>query len=378
MPNNSSISQIELSGFKSIRQLSNFKLNDLNIFIGANGSGKTNFMSFFKMLQFYLNSPDGLNEYVGQNGGAEFLLHFGSRVTSTISARMTISTQSGTNEYMVELGASMGDKLYFKDEKVSYSAYGISGKNSPIHLGGGGKESRLLQIGKDDKEYSRVYKTIITIKNLMKGMFFYQFHDTGKNSHIRKSSHTDDNRYLRSDGGNLSSFLYMLRESHPAHYKNIVEIMRHIAPYIADIVLENEYNSNYTKLCWRENYSGDYLFDAGQMSDGTLRAFALVTLLCQPSPPAIICIDEPELGLHPEALSVFADLLKCASENSQIIISTQSPSLVDYFEPDDIVVVNRTRGETIFERLEFEKYKAWMDEYSISQIWDANIIGGRP
>ena len=92
----------------------------------------------------------------------------------------------------------------------------------------------------------------------------------------------------------------------------------------------------------------------------------------------VICIDEPELGLHPEAISILADLIKCASEKCQVIIATQSSALIDYFSPEDIVVVNKVQGETKFERLAYEKYKAWLDEYSLSTVWDTNIFGGRP
>jgi predicted ATPase len=108
----------------------------------------------------------------------------------------------------------------------------------------------------------------------------------------------------------------------------------------------------------------------------TLRALALVTLLAQPAPPPVICLDEPELGLHPEAVAILADLVACASEKSQLLISTQSPALIDYFEPDNIIVVNRRAGETEFEHLEYEKYKAWLDEYTLSQVWDTNVFGG--
>ncbi|MDR1193219.1 MAG: AAA family ATPase [Peptococcaceae bacterium] len=378
MPENISIAEIEINGFKSIKRLPALSLNRLNLLIGANGSGKTSFVSFFKMVQFYLGSLNGLSEYVGQNGGAEFLLHFGSRHTDTISAKFKIKTGAGINEYQVELGTSIGDTLYFKDEKVCFSANRLKEKNKPLPLGGGGKESRLHQIREDDAEYNTAHKTIRSIKRLMGEPRFYQFHNTSKDAYIRKSSQVEDNRYLRSDGGNLSSFLYMLKEDYPDSYKTILEITGRIAPYIESIRLENEYNPRYVKLNWTEAGYGDYSFDVGQMSDGTLRAMALITLLVQPNPPRIICIDEPELGLHPEAIAILGDLLKCASEKSQIIVSTQSPALVDLFEPEDIIVVNRVQGESRFERLDPQKYSAWLEEYSLSQMWNANVFGGRP
>ena len=376
---NTILSEIELAGFKSIKRMRKLKLDNLNILIGANGSGKTNFVSFFKMLQFYLNNRDGLSEFVNKHGGASGLLHYGSKITDTISAKLTITTPSGENNYSVEFGIAQGDSLYFKDEKVSYTSKDRKAKSDPIHLGSGGKESRLLQVGENDEQYDRYsLRTIKTIKSLMQGMSFYQFHDTTPEARIRGASHINDNQYLRSDAGNLPSFLRMLGEKNPRSYNRILDIARQIAPYIGDITIGSEYDSPYVKLKWNESVNLDYSFDAGQMSDGSLRAIALVTLLSQPKLPAIICIDEPELGLHPEAIAILADLLKCASETSQIIISTQSSALVDFFEPENIIVVDRIQGETQFNKLEYDKYKPWLEEYSLSQIWNANIFGGRP
>jgi len=371
------IKEIELSGFKSVKH-ETLALNNLNIFIGANGSGKTNFISFFQMLSFYLSSPTGLSEYVGRNGGAEYLLHFGAKHTDTIRAKLTMISKTGENEYSVELGTSLGNTLFFKDERVRFTRYSGSETSTPIPLGSGGRTSRLLQIGEEDTEYKRYYKTIATMRVMLNRMRFYQFHDTTRDAYIRKDVHIEDNAYLRSDGGNLGSFLYMLRNKSPRTFSYILDVIKQIAPFIDEIILEDDYNSSHIKIRWKEKYQTNYDFDVAQMSDGTLRAIAIVTVLMQPKLPSVICIDEPELGLHPEAISILSDLIKCASEKCQIIIATQSSSLIDYFSPEDIVVVNKLRGETHFERLEYDKYRAWLDEYSLSTIWDTNIIGGRP
>jgi len=370
------IKEVELAGFKSVKH-GLLPLNNLNVFIGANGSGKTNFISFFQMMQFYLNSRDGFEEFVGRNGGSEYLLHFGSRVTDTIKARLAIHSETGRNEYEAELGCALGDTLFFKSEKVSYSRHGAETR-PPIPLGSGNKSSRLLQIGIEDREFEKYLRTISAIRSLLRNMRFYQFHDTTQNAYIRRTTHTEDNSYLRSDGGNLGAFLYMLKEERPKTYYSIVDIIKQVAPYIGDIVLETDYNSPYIKLKWKETFHSNYVFDVSQMSDGSLRAIALITVLLQPTLPSVICIDEPELGLHPAAISILADLIKCASEKCQVIIATQSPALIDYFSPEDIVVVNKVQGETKFERLEYEKYKVWLDEYSLSTVWDTNIFGGRP
>lgn len=371
------ISHIKLSGFKSIKDMS-LNLNNLNIFIGANGSGKSNFISFFQMLDFYLNNDEGLSEFVGRNGGAHTLLHFGLAQTKTIVAELTFNTKAGSNLYGVELGSAIGDKLFFKDERVTF----VSKKHPTgqmIPLGSGGSQSRLLQITEADTEYTAYnLKKIRTIKSIMKKWGFYQFHNTTKDAYIRGASHINDSSYFRSDGGNLAAFLYLMRDRFPQVYTSIISVTKQIAPYIDKISIEEEYASSFVRLKWTEKAGDAYSFDASQMSDGTLRALALVTLLMQPQKPPMICIDEPELGLHPEAIMILGDLIKIASESTQIIISTQSTKLIDCFEPEDIIVVDRMNGNTIYNRLEFEKYKTWFDDYSISETWDTNVFGGRP
>ena len=370
------IKEVELSGFKSVKH-EVLPMNNLNIFIGANGSGKTNFISLFQMMQFYLRNRSGLDEYVGRSGGSEYLLHYGSKITDTIKTSLTIQSKTGINEYIVELGCALGDTLFFKNEQISYTP-NRKDKRPSIPLGSGNKSSRLLQIGTDDSEFKFYNKTISTIRSLLSDICFYQFHDTSRESYIRKNSNIEDNRYLRSDGGNLGAFLYMLDKNNPSMFSSIVDIIKQIAPFIGDIILEPDYHSSYVKLKWRESYNSNYIFDVSQMSDGSLRSIALITLLSQPRLPKVICIDEPELGLHPEAISILADLIKSASEKCQIIIATQSPALIDFFEPEDIIVVNKVHGETKFERLDYDKYKAWLDDYSLSTVWNTNIFGGRP
>ena len=374
---NGGISHIGLSGFKSIKS-ANIDFNNLNIFIGANGSGKSNFVSFFEMLKFYLSDNDGLSEYVGRNGGANMLMYYGTSKTNAIKAELTIETSAGQNSYYVELGTAIGDKLYFKDEKVSFSSSKLPTKAPLIPLGSGGSFSRLLQISGDDAEYKKYYKTIDTIKKIMNHWSFFQFHNTGREAFIRGASHKEGSNYLRSDAGNLASFLYMLQDRFPRTFNSIISTMKQIAPFMEKFVLQEEYGSPYIRIKWSEKSRNDYLLDVSQMSDGTLRALALVTLLSMPVKPQLICIDEPELGLHPEAIMTIADLIKIASEDAQIIISTQSTKLIDCFEPEDIVVVSRNDEGTSFNRLDYMKYKDWLDEYSISETWDTNIFGGRP
>jgi predicted ATPase len=372
------LSHIKLSGFKSIKS-ADVEFNNLNVLIGANGCGKSNFISFLQMMSCYLRNVDGLSEFVGMNGGANSLMYFGTNTTQTIEAELTFSTKEGKKIYGVEFGAAIGDNLFFKDERISFEQKGQSTALTPaIPLGSGRQVSRLLQISEGNTEYSKYIETIRSIRNTMKSWCFYQFHNTSKDSSIRGAKYKEDSSYLRSDGGNLAAFLFMLQDRFPDEFIKIITIVKQIAPYINKIILEEDRYGPYIRLKWSEKMHGSYSLDASQMSDGTLRAFALVTLLMQPKKPPVICIDEPELGLHPEAILILADLIKIASEESQVIISTQSPKLVDCFEPEDIIVVDKDSSGTRFTRLDYEKYKVWFDEYSISEIWDTNIFGGRP
>jgi len=377
---NGALTRVKLFGFKSIKS-AELDFNNLNVFIGANGSGKSNFISLFQMVGYFLKAADGLSEYVGKNGGASSLMHFGTAVTNTIEAQLDFNTSVGENVYSFELGTQQGNRLFFKDERVSFNSHTHTDKkiNPLIALGSGGESSRLLQINSDDAKFSEDHKkTMSAIRSIMRKWCFYQFHNTAKDAFIRSASHKNDNSFLRSDGGNLSAFLYMLQNRFPVVFSSIINTMRQIAPFIDKVELSEEYASPYVRLKWSEKQYSDYFLDVSQMSDGTLRAFALVTLLMQPEKPPVICIDEPELGLHPEAILIIGDLIKIAAEKSQIIISTQSPKLIDCFEPEDIVVVDRDKAGTCFSRLDNEKYKIWFDEYSISETWDTNIFGGRP
>jgi predicted ATPase len=372
---NNRLSRIEIKGYRSIKDL-DLTLENLNVLIGANGSGKSNFISFFKLLNFSLDSPEGLGEFVGRNGGANVLTHYGTDVTPTIEAQLHFSTKSGANRYSVELGFVVGNRLFFKNETIRFDRNDISTKAPLIPLGGGGSSSRLLQIEKDDPQYGKYNQTVSVIRNIMRNWRFFQFHNTSENSFVRSPGDARDDNYLRSDGRNLATVLASLQDNKTSVFNEIVSVVKQIAPYISDITVEDVFLSKSKAIKWKENGHPDYVFDASQMSDGTLRALALVTLLLLPEKPSLICIDEPELGLHPEAIVIVADLIKTAQKDVQMIISTQSPKFVDCFESNDIIVADRIAAGTQLTRLDYEKYKVWLDEYTISETWDTNVFGG--
>ncbi len=195
-----------------------------------------------------------------------------------------------------------------------------------------------------------------------------------------KDGKVEDNRFFRADGSNLAPFLYYLREKHGSSYGSIVREIRRVAPFFDDFVLEPlRLKPDDIKLEWHHRESDQY-FDASSLSDGTLRFIALATLLLQPeeSRPSVILIDEPELGLHPYAIGVLAALVRQASETSQVILSTQSPTLLDHFAPEEVLVADRINGATTLERLDAKRLAKWLEDYSLGQLWEKNEIGGRP
>ena len=208
----------------------------------------------------------------------------------------------------------------------------------------------------------------------------YHFLDTGAGSPIKKTGDLHDNRFLRPDGANLAAFLYLLREKHSSEYDLIRRTVRLVAPFFEDFRLEPlALNPDKIRLEWRHKRSDAY-FDASSLSDGTLRFMALATLLLQPEAlrPSVILVDEPELGLHPYAISLLASLVKQVAVKSRVILATQSPILLDYFEPEDVLVTDLVAGQTTFRRLNSDDLKVWLEDYSLGQLWEKNEIGGRP
>ncbi len=326
------------------------------------------------MLNNMLAGPTGnLQGFVAEQGGANALLHDGVRRTPQISASLQFETAQGDNEYDFRLIHIAGDALIFAEESCRYSAKAFKTQNKPIQLGGGHRESKLLEA--QSAEAST--KTITTIKYLLRQFVVYQFHDTSPTARLKLKAKIHDSYYLQHDAGNLAAFLLALRGSNSKHYRRIVETIRQVAPFFEDFVLDPEYGS--IILRWRE-FGSDATFAAYQASDGLLRTFALITLLLQPEErlPALLVIDEPELGLHPFAINLVAGLIQAAAQTSQILISTQSPLFVDQFDTESIVVVERTGRSSSFERLDSEKYHEWLDAYSVGELWQKNVFGGRP
>jgi predicted ATPase len=381
------LNKISLEGYKSIRRCRDLKLEKLNVLIGANGSGKSNFLSFFKLLYFEMSGA--LQEFIGRNGGRDSLLYLGAKVTPRMTAGLELTsiteqpelTSNWSYYYRMTLSDAPPDTLIFTEEIIPGKMVLIDGDQTklvpgaPLYLGAGHRESALFSPALAKNEIAQL------LRNTLGGFRFYQFHDTSDQSHMRSRSDLRGPSYLLPDGRNLAAHLHMLREKQAMCYQRVVETVRLVFPIFRDFVLEPDNGGgNFVMLRWRAVGSAEYDFGPHQISDGTLRFIALAALLLQPQDwmPSLITIDEPELGLHPYAIKILASLLQDASNFTQIIVATQSASLVDQMEPDDVIVANMVDGATQFERQSSVKLKEWLDEYTLSELWEKNVVGGRP
>jgi predicted ATPase len=360
------LARITLRGLRSIRCVEGLALGPINVLIGANGAGKSNLISFFRLLESIAAGEGSLPTYVTSAGGANALLHDGAATTPEIGAALTFETAAGNVEYAFRLTSGAPDILLFAEEKFRLSALGTE---APwVALGSGHRESGL---------HRSPDPTARAILGMLRGAVTYQLHNTSDTARIRKRWGVGDGLTLKADAANLAPFLLRLRASRRDAYDRIVDTVRQIAPFFADFHLEPEQGT--MLLQWRERNT-DIVFQPHQASDGMLRMMALVALLLQPYEdlPPLIIVDEPELGLHPYAISIVAGLFRSASLHAEVLLATQSTTFLDLFEPEEIIVVDRHDRESRLRHLDLEDLKAWLEEYSIGELWEKNVLGGRP
>ncbi len=365
------IEDIKIKGFKSIKDLVTFNPRPINVLIGQNGAGKSNFINFFKFLSNMLSGTGNLQDYTGMQGGASMLLFDGPEVTSQLSGYLKLKTPAGINEYKFRLSHASGDSFIYTEEQFRYKSNQIAGEPNWYELGVGHKESALIH-----SEATGL--TQGTVKKILQQLTTYQFHNTTFNSPIRNNkSEIENGWFLEEDGRNLAAVLFELSHNQQPTYQKIVAILQQIIPFFDDFILIDQYGKTY--LRWREKNS-PMNFVATQASDGMLRSMALVTLLCLPPErlPAVMFLDEPELGLHPSTVKTICELIQGTSEYCQIFIATQDADMLNEFEPEDVVVVTRDGRRSEFGRLVSANLTEWVGTYSLSDLWHQNIIGGKP
>jgi len=367
------LDKLTIKGFKSIQKLEDFELANLNVLIGGNGAGKSNFIDFFRMLRAMMELPlpglagASLQSYIADGGGSDDFLFNGPKITEQIE----VKTIFGVNGYRFKLAPTADETFIINDEAKDYKG-GTAGWRE---LGSGNISPKLLKDKEEPGAYggrnvsSYIYEAVSSWK-------IYHFHDTGKSAPMRRSETIDDNQYLRFDAANIAPFLLYLKDNQTGSYKQITDTVRLVAPFFEDFILKPTPKEK-VRLRWRQK-GADYPLKPYHLSDGTLRFVCLTAALLQPDPPSTMIVDEPELGLHPYAIEILAELIQSASRRTQLIVSTQSPSLVDCFRPEDIIVVTRKKGASVFQRLNKHELSDWLQDYSLGDLWRKNIVSGGP
>ena len=349
------LSRVIIDGYKSI-QHTDVELRPINILIGSNGVGKTNFISFFKLINIIYEQR--LHNYTMQNS-AERLFHYGLKRTSELKGYLAF----GDNAYEVRLQARDNGSLFIAEERSYYqsSSFNVSNIDESQIKNSSTYRDRWL------RDYLQSYK-------------IFHFHDTSKGAPLRSSANINDNRYLKTDGSNLPAFLFMLQEKYPKTLRRIELTIRSVMPYFGNFSLAPSLlDESQINLQWSDIENNEKYFDANDLSDGSIRFIALATLLLQPILPKVIIIDEPELGLHPTAIVKLAGMIKSvASRGCQIIVSTQSVNLINNFDAEDIITVDRKDKQSTFNRLNNDTLQHWLNDYSLGELWTKSIINGQP
>lgn len=362
----SKIDKLTIHGFKSIQRLDELKLTELNVLIGANGAGKSNFVSFFRMLHELV--AERLQVWVSKQGGADRIVTGGVKTTPSMQSIVYF----GRNGYLANLEATVDDHFIFAREQLYFDGpyYGVSKPK----LGSGHKESAL----QTNKETGASIATFCY--DAISNWKVFHFHDTSDTAAVKRLGALHDNEYLRSDAANLAAYLFKLQQETPEVYQQICKTVRLAVPFFDDFVLKPKQlasGEEQINLQWRQ-IGSDYPLWPSQFSDGSLRFICLVTALLQPHPPSTIIIDEPELGLHPHAITLLGALLRSAAKRMQVIVSTQSVPLLNEFELKDLIIVEREAGVSTFKRLDEDQFTSWLETYSVGELWEKNILGGRP
>ena len=370
------IGAIQIEGFRSLADVHIEGMPRLSVLIGTNGSGKSNFIRFFEMMSWMLRSRN-LGEFVQRQGGADDQLFGGSKVSPRMEAAVTIRTGQGVNEYRFALTHAHPDRLMFTDEAFRFSSFDLSSTARWQHLGSGHTEAEIVPAAQSPESVGVNKTTARVIVHLLRNCSVYQFHDTSDGSNLKKEWDARDNSYLRSDGGNLAAVLLRLEREDIRRFEAICRHVGRVLPLFDRFHIEESYGK--VMLRWRARWT-DKTFGAHLTSDGSLRFFALVTLLNLPPEmlPDVILLDEPELGLHPSAVALVGDMINALSEERQLIVATQSPLLVDAFSLDQIIVLELKDGRTEARRLDRQEYERWLEDFTTGEMWQKNLLGGRP
>lgn len=376
------IESVRIRGFRSLADVEFVDLPNATVLIGANGSGKSNFLRFLEMTQQMLRYRR-LGDFVARHGGADDQLFGGSGQTPRIGAELRVKTARGRYSYRFELSYAHQDRFDISEGKFRFSRGSNLSRSTVSRVTHNMRRrpglTRNLGSHKPHRESlmrSR-YPSASAMVDLLGGCVFYQFHNTDDHSEFKKRADITDNSRLRPNGGNLATVLYRLEQEDGRRYEYICRQIQRVLPTFDRFDLEESYGK--VLLRWKP-IGIDKTIGPHLTSDGTLRFFALATLLNLPEEmlPTIIVLDEPELGLHPAAIHLLGGMIRSLSVERQVILATQSPLLVSSFDLNQIYALDLKDGQTQVRKLSSEGYEHWLEEYNTGDLWEMNLLGGRP
>lgn len=389
------IKKISISGYKSIECLANFPLQRLNVLIGPNRGGKSNFLDFISLLGEAARGR--LSKGLMEREGIGSVMWAGEEEIIPLQCELDIDfksildnqlktipskSQKKKNVYSFELWrlSSAGYEIveYFNDlklrefskiNKVDFKIHDLEPIASELIV------SQPLPIYQDNP-FGLVGRFISKVSA-------YHYLDTSRLSRLRKpqiieTSLTEQDITLNENGDNLTNVYYHLfndPENRDAK-EEILTILQTIFQGFKEIIFPPIHGRGGIQLGWVEEHLRRPLY-LSELSDGTIKFLCLLSILVNPHPPTVVCIDEPENSLHPEILNVLAELLVNASERMQIIVATHSPRLVTSCKPEDVVVVEPVNGASQFMRLKEKELEHWLRDFTLGELWEMGEIGGR-
>ena len=375
---NPGLGTLTVEGLGSVRGLTLDLTTGVTVLIGANGAGKSNLVSAFELVSRIWD--DSFQDYLFQRGGVSNVLFEGPEGPATemrirlLADEDAEGNRSGYDVLLKENPAdAMGEVVLL--ERLLFQAPGYP-RPYDESLGIWAVTSRARRIASGDAKGRRA-NFVAHVRPLLEGCRVFHFDDVSDNAPVKGWSTVGDDVELRADAENIAAYLYKVREDYPRHYQRIVSAVRAVTPFFDDFVLEPGRNER-IRLRWRQT-GLDRTFLAREASDGTLRFICLATLLLGPDRPATVVLDEPELGLHPAAIDMLVEMVRTAAERGhKVILATQSVPLVSHFSVEEIAVLERDDGATVVTRPDAERLSAFLDDYSTGNLWEMNLLGGRP
>ncbi len=376
------IKSIEVRGFRSFKNVFIQDMPNAMALVGPNGAGKSNLFRFLEMLSAMTDRK--LAEFTARNGGANDQLFSGfndqpvkGSPTSAIKTSITMLAEPGAArcEYSFTAKRTEADSFLFEYESLKFTEHANHKTDVVVLDGSAGKPEPDLTIAAQSGDYPSARRPLAkALVQLLRGCAVYRFHDTDR---LKTLQDTRGPARLLPHGENLAGILYQLKQHTPERYNRIGDQIRRVVPGFRRFILNPEYGK--ALLRWQADGS-DRAISAHMTSDGSLRLFALITLLNMPPEmlPDLILLDEPELGCHPAALELIAGMLQSVSQQNQIILATQSPLLLNGFDLNQVYVAELKDGATEITRAADRAAKHWSEEMRPSDLWLSNIIGGRP